>query len=78
MAGYTSGFTETPIVPTTDKVKRLMTELKLVVPLVRKLEERVGKLLPIREKTLQVVSEAIEYLHKHHQNVNIAKVISCI
>lgn len=63
--------------PSEEEIKNvvcIMQQLKPTAEKVKVLLKKVDDVLAIRDKTLQLLQEAIDDLNKHHLNVNIAKV----
>ena len=78
-ANHTSAFESTVPMPSEHDIKKMkgmMEDLKPMVDDIKKLHKKLEEFLPMREKTLQIIAEAINYLHLEHRNVNIAKVSS--
>ena len=79
VASYTSAFESTVPMPSEreiEKMKDMMEDLKPKVHAIKVLYKKLEEFLPMREKTLKLIEEAIEYLKSEHRNVNIAKVNS--
>ena len=75
---YTSAFEPSVPAPSDseiEKVKGMMEELKPKIHDVNELHTKLCAFIPVRERTLQLVGEAIEFLNEKHRKVNIAKVI---
>ena len=57
-----------------EKIKGMMEELKPKVDDVQRLYKKICDFNPVRNETLKLVGEAIEFLNEKHRKVNIAKV----
>ena len=57
------------------EITHMMKDLQPSVKLVCTFKDKLEKLLPVRKNTIELLSEAIDVLDKHHLNVNIAKVL---
>ena len=78
---YTSAFEPIVQMPSEYEIKRMksiMKELKPSVEDMNNLYKELETFLPVRENTLQLISEAIESFNVRHRKVNIAKVISLL
>ena len=78
---YTSAFEPIVQMPSEYEIKRMksiMEELKPSVEDVNNLYKELESFLPVRENTLQLISEAIESFNVRHRKVNIAKVSSLL
>ena len=74
---YTSGFEPTLKVPSDHEIGRMKDIMKKIdkgVPIVHELYQKLKAFLPIRQKTLRLIAEAILTLRLRHRKVNIAKV----
>ena len=74
---YTSAFPPTVQQPSESEieyVRSMMKDLLYKVDDVQRLYQKLIEFLPVREKTLQLIAEAIELLKVKHRDVNIAKV----
>ena len=74
---YTSAFEPSTPMPSDceiEKIKGMMEELKPKVDDVQRLHKKICDFFPVRNETLKLVGEAIEFLNEKHRKVNIAKV----
>ena len=79
VASYTSAFESTVPMPSEreiEKMKDMMKDLKPKVNAIKELYKKLEEFLPMREKTLRIIAEAIVSLNLRHRKVNIAKVSS--
>ena len=75
---YTSGFEPVIEMPTDTEIERMramMEDLKPKVGAIKQLYRKLVEFLPVREKTLRLIAEAIVDLNNKHRKVSIAKVI---
>ena len=75
---YTSSFEAGVEMPTASEIERMrdmMEDLKPKVEAIKQLYRKLEEFLPVREKTLRLIAEAIVDLNIRHRKVNIAKVI---
>ena len=74
---YTSAFEPSmPMLSDCDieKMKGMMEELKPKVDDVKRLHKKICEFIKVRDDTLKLIGEAIEFLNEKHRKVNIAKV----
>ena len=74
---YTSAFEPLTPMPSDceiEKIKGMMEELKPKVDDVKRLFDKLCEFTTVRDNTLKLVGEAIEFLNEKHRKVNIAKV----
>ena len=77
VSSYTSAFEAGVEMPTDSEIKRIrsmMEDLKPKVGAIKQLYRKLVEFLPVREKTLRLIAEAIVDLNIRHRKVNIAKV----
>ena len=77
VSSYTSAFeagVEMPTASEIERIRSMMEDLKRKVGAIKQLYRKLVEFLPVREKTLRLIAEAIVDLNIRHRKVNIAKV----